>query len=161
MARAISAIWEQIECITMRLRCAIGSLPLFLHCRRRSNRTRPYRFWHVDLHVSAASAFRRPAPSFCSGGAGKLISVLNPKKQRCRHAGHKLHESIENVISADFLGLRQKRDILYNNAAKFLGHPGRQAIHSLRNRCFAGNSARRETDVSNSINTWTESPGRR
>jgi hypothetical protein len=64
--------------------------------------------------------FQKSAPSFCSGEAGKLISVLNPKKQRCRHAGHKLHESIENVISADFLGPRQKRDILYNNAAKFL-----------------------------------------
>jgi len=104
----------------MRLRCAIASLPLFALPVAAQQSDSPLPILDVHLYVSATSAFRRPAPSFCSGEAGKLISVLNPKNKDAHTLRHRLRESIEHVTSADFLSPKQKRDILYNNAAKFL-----------------------------------------
>jgi hypothetical protein len=45
--------------------------------------------------------------------SGQTHFRLEPKKQRCRHAGQRLRKSIEHVTSADFLSPKQKRDILY------------------------------------------------
>jgi len=61
----------------MGLRRAIVSLALVALPVAAQQSESPLPILDVHLHVSASGAFGRPAPSICSGAAGKLISVLN------------------------------------------------------------------------------------